>query len=72
MEQNNSENFIILPRTTDQWTIREADASHKQYQVFLTSVGEGWAVAKAQKRAILWGFISATDALFIQLLNLIP
>lgn len=41
MEQNNSKNVIILPRTTDQWTIRGTDASHKQYQVFLTSVGEG-------------------------------
>lgn len=37
-EQNNSENFIIPPRTTDQWTIREADVSHKHHQGFLTSI----------------------------------
>lgn len=37
-EQNNSESFIILPRTTDQWTIREADVSYKHYQGFLTSI----------------------------------
>lgn len=37
-EQNNSENFTIPPRTTDQWTIREADVSHKHYQGFLTSI----------------------------------
>lgn len=40
-EQNNSINFIILSRTTDQWTIREADVSHKHYHMFLTSIGEG-------------------------------
>lgn len=39
-EQNNSVNFIILSRTTDQWTIREADVSHKHYHMFLTSIGE--------------------------------
>lgn len=39
-KQNNSENFIIPPRTTDQWTIRKADVSHKHYQGFLTSIRE--------------------------------